>query len=266
MLAPAVSFERVSFSYGRAEVLRKIDLVVPEGQIAAVLGPNGAGKTTLVRLAAGSVTPDTGTVRIFGRELRALAPKERAREVAVVPQESRLLYEFSVREVVLMGRSPHLGLLGLDGPQDRAVADEAMVRTGVNDLAERTFRTLSGGEKQRAVVARALAQESRLLLLDEPTTFLDLRHQLDLYELLVSLARERGRTLVIASHDLNLAARYCDRMILLRAGAVVADGPPERVLEPAILRAVYDVNAEVRVDDATGRPFVLPRASVAPER
>jgi iron complex transport system ATP-binding protein len=264
MLAPAVSFERVSFAYDRAEVLRAIDLVVPEGQIVAVLGPNGAGKTTLVRLAAGSVTASAGTVRIFGQDLRSLAPKERAREVAVVPQESRLLYEFSVREVVLMGRSPHLGLLGLDGPEDRAVAEEAMARTRVGGLAHRTFRTLSGGEKQRAVVARALAQESRLLLLDEPTTFLDLRHQLDLYDLLVSLARERGRTLVIASHDLNLAARHCDRMVLLRAGRIVADGPPEEVLEPSLLRAVYEVDAEVHRDERTGRPFVLPRGPARP--
>jgi iron complex transport system ATP-binding protein len=259
---PALSFEGVAFSYGRADVLCGVDLEIPEGQVAAVLGPNGAGKTTLIRLAAGSLIASRGAVRLFGQPLQALTPKQRARAVAVVPQESRVLYEFSVREVVLMGRSPHLGLLGLDGPKDRAVADEAMVRTGVGELGSRAFRTLSGGEKQRAIVARALTQESRLLLLDEPTTFLDLRHQLDLYELLIGLARERGRTLVLASHDLNLAARYCDRLILLHAGRIVADGAPERVLLPAILREVYGVEAEVRRDEATGRPFVLPRAAL----
>ncbi len=258
----ALRLEGLGFAYREQAVFRSLDLAVPKGDMVAVLGPNGTGKTTLMRLASGAVRPSAGRVVLFDRDLAELAPRERARLVAVVPQESPLLYDFAVEEVVLMGRSPYTGILGLERARDREVARSAMARTGISHLAARSFRALSGGERQRVVIARALAQETRLLLLDEPTAFLDLRHQLAVYDLLRTLNHDSGLTLVLASHDVNLAARHCARLVLLRHGEVFADGTPEDVLRPEHLEAVYGVRADVRTDAATGRPFVVPIGTV----
>jgi len=259
-MATALGFDRVRFSYGGAAVLDGLSLEVAEGELAAVIGPNGTGKTTLIRLASGALPPGAGSVRLGGRDLAAIPAAERARFVAVVPQESRPAFDFTVREVVRMGRAPHLGLLGLEGRRDALAADEAMRRTDVLGLAGRPFLSLSGGERQRVIVARALAQEPRLLLLDEPTAFLDLRHRLLLQELLARLHRETGLTLLIASHDLDLAARLASRIVLLHRGSVAADGPPAAVLTPDHLRRVYGVRADVRLEPSTGRPLVVPMA------
>ncbi|MBZ5638939.1 MAG: ABC transporter ATP-binding protein [Acidobacteriia bacterium] len=259
-MSGALEFRSVRFAYREAPVFDGLTLELAEGEIAAVLGPNGTGKTTLVRLASASLRPDAGTILLRGRELAVIPAAERAREVAVVPQESRPAFDFTAREVVRMGRAPHLGLLGLEGRHDNEVVDEAMRRTAVSGLSERPFLGLSGGERQRVILARALAQEPKLLLLDEPTAFLDLRHRLLLYDLLTRLNRETGLTLLIASHDLNLAGRFADRIVLLQSGAVAADGPPHEVLTPLNLRLVYGVRAEVRIDPATGRPLVVPIA------
>jgi iron complex transport system ATP-binding protein len=254
----ALRFRSVRFAYRTAPVFDGLSLDLAEGELAAVVGPNGTGKTTLIRLAAGSLRPQNGSILIRGRDLSTLPAAARAREVAVVPQESRPAFDFTAREVVRMGRAPHLGLLGLESRRDIEAVDEAMRRTAVGDLSERKFLGLSGGERQRVVVARALAQEPRLLLLDEPTAFLDLRHRLLLYELLTRLNREIGLTLLIASHDLDLAARYASRIVLLQSGTIAADGPPAAVLTPENLRRVYGVQADVRIEPRTGRPVVIP--------
>jgi iron complex transport system ATP-binding protein len=253
-----LSLDDASFSYGGPRVLEGLYLHVGPGETVAVLGPNGSGKTTLLRLGCGTLRPTSGTVRLAGMDPARMAPKERARMVAVVPQDNPLLFEFSAHEVVLMGRSPHLGILGLDGPADRAIVEQAMEITEVAALGERPFRTLSGGERQRVIIARALAQQPCVLLLDEPTAFLDLRHQLGVYQVLERLSREAGLAMVVASHDLNLAARFCRRMVLLSRGRIAADGAPHDVLRPDILRDVYGVTAAVREDPTTGRPFVVP--------
>jgi iron complex transport system ATP-binding protein len=259
-MATALLFRSVRFAYREASVFDGLSLDLGEGELAAVLGPNGTGKTTLIRLAAGSLRPQGGSVLIGGRDLTSIPAGVRARDVAVVPQESRPAFDFTAREVVRMGRAPHLGLLGFESRRDLDVVDEAMRRTDVGDLAERPFLNLSGGERQRVIVARALAQEPRLLLLDEPTAFLDLRHRLLLYELLTRLNREFGLTLLIASHDIDLAARFASRIVLLKAGQVAADGPPAEVLTPEHLRHVYGVRADVRIEPSTGRPVVIPFA------
>jgi iron complex transport system ATP-binding protein len=259
-MATALLFRSVRFAYREAPVFDGLSLDLAEGEMAAVLGPNGTGKTTLIRLAAGSLRPQGGSVLIGGRDLASIPAAVRARDVAVVPQESRPAFDFTAREVVRMGRSPHLGLFGLESRRDIDVVDEAMRRTDVQDLSERPFLGLSGGERQRVIVARALAQEPRLLLLDEPTAFLDLRHRLLLYELLTRLNREIGLTLLIASHDLDLAARFASRIVLLRSGKIAADGPPAEVLTPEHLRHVYGVDADVRIEPRTGRPVVVPLA------
>ena len=258
MSGAALAIERLDFAYGRTPVLAGLDLTVAAGTITGILGPNGSGKTTLVRLASAALSPAAGRISVFGSDLAQIAAKERARLVAVVPQETHPVFEFTVEEIVRMGRAPHLGLLGLEGPRDRAIAHQAMERCAVTHVAARSFRALSGGERQRVMLARALAQEARLLLLDEPTAFLDLKHRLAVYTLLGRLHRENGLTVVVVSHDINLAARYCDRLVLLRDGAIAADGTPADVLRPDPIRSVYEVEVEIRTDPTSGRPFVIP--------
>jgi iron complex transport system ATP-binding protein len=254
----ALALEGVSFAYGRAPVLVDLDLSVEAGTITGILGPNGSGKTTLVRLASAALRPSAGHIAIFGTDIASLPSRERARLVAVVPQETYPVFDFTVEEIVRMGRAPHLGLFGLETPRDRTIAREAMERCEVTHVATRSFRALSGGERQRVMLARALAQEARLLLLDEPTAFLDLKHRLAVYALLGRLHRENGLTVVVVSHDINLAARHCDRLVLLRCGSIAADGTPAEVLRPEPIRSVYEVEVEVRNDPSSGRPFVIP--------
>lgn len=251
-------FDHVTFAYRQAKIFSEFAFSVDAGEMTAVLGPNGSGKTTLVRLAAGSLEPSTGVVLLSGRDLGGIPARERARVVAVVPQETRLAFDFTVREVVSMGRAPHLGLLGLETGRDREIVDEAMTHTDVAGFANRRFLTLSGGERQRVVLARALAQQPRVLLLDEPTAFLDLRYRLAAYALLTELNREQGLTVAVVSHDINLAARHCNRLVLLDRGRVHADGPPTHVLTPEHVAEVYGVDAEVRTDESTGRPYIFP--------
>jgi iron complex transport system ATP-binding protein len=253
--------DRLDFAYGKTPVLAGLDLSVATGTITGILGPNGSGKTTLVRLASAALRPTAGCIALFGDDLAALPTRERARRVAVVPQETHPVFEFTVEEIVRMGRAPHLGFLGLEGPRDRKIAHEAMECCDVAQLSARSFRALSGGERQRVMLARALTQEARLLLLDEPTAFLDLKHRLAVYALLGKLHRENGLTVVVVSHDINLAARHCDRLVLLRCGAIAADGSPAEVLRPEPIRSVYEVDVEVRTDPSSGRPFVIPLAA-----
>jgi iron complex transport system ATP-binding protein len=256
----ALTFDQVTFAYGRTPVLTGISIEIAAASITGILGPNGTGKTTLVRLASAAVKPASGRIALFGDDLGTLPARERARRVAVVPQETFPVFDFTVDEIVTMGRAPHLGLLGVPGPRDRKIVRESMEQCDVAYLAGRSFRALSGGERQRVLIARALTQEARLLLLDEPTAFLDLRHRLAVYTLLARMHAERGLTVVVVSHDINLAARYCDRLVLLRCGAVAADGTPEQVLRPDAIRSVYEVEVDIRTDPASGRPFVIPLA------
>ena len=258
MRTTAVAMERLDFAYGKTPVLAALDLTIAAGTITGILGPNGSGKTTLVRLASAALRPTAGRIALFGDDLASLPTRERARRVAVVPQETHPVFEFTVEEIVMMGRAPHLGFLGLEAPRDRKIAKEAMERCEVAQLSSRSFRALSGGERQRVMLARALTQEARLLLLDEPTAFLDLKHRLAVYALLEKLHRDNGLTVVVVSHDINLAARHCDRLVLLKCGAIAADGTPFEVLRPEPIRAVYEVDVEIRTDPSSGRPFVIP--------
>ena len=232
-------------------------------ECVGIIGPNGSGKSTLLRLLGGLLEPDAGSVTLEGEPLARLTPRERARRTAVVLPEAPLLFNFSVLEVVLMGRAPHLGLWGLEGKADYAVAHRALEDVGLGSLGERPVHDLSSGERQRVMIARALAQEPRLLLLDEPTAFLDLKHGLAIHEILFDLRRERGLTVVVVSHDLNLAARHADRLVLLQHGRIVADGPPEAVLTPELLSPVYETAVTVLRDPDTGAPLVIPRGVAA---
>lgn len=238
--------------------------MVPRGGLVGILGPNGSGKTTLLRLLSGTRAPSSGQVLLDGRPLAEVPRRELARRVAVVPQETHLAFDYRVVEMVLMGRHPHLGLFEVEGPSDLAIARDALAATGTSALEDREFNTLSGGEKQRVVIASALAQASDVLLLDEPTASLDLGYQLEIASLLERLNRERGMTIVVSTHDLNLAAALCRELILLRGGRVIASGPTDAVLTPANVRALYDVEADVHRHDATGHLTVVPLRRAAP--
>jgi len=257
----ALRFEGVEVRLGGREVLRGVDLELAAGEIVAVVGANGAGKTTLLRVASGVLRPTAGRALLDGQPVDALPRRELARRLAVVPQELQVAFGFSVGEVVLMGRSPHVGALGFDSRADAEVAREALRRVGIAGLADRSLLELSGGERQLALVARAFAQEPRVLLLDEPTAHLDLRHRLVVAARVREFARG-GRAALVVSHDLALAARSCDRMALLAGGRVLAAGAPGEVLTPALLREGFGIEADV-VRAGDGAPLVVPRAAAA---
>jgi iron complex transport system ATP-binding protein len=263
-----LSASSVSYAYsGRrarehAFMLRDVSVSVPRGSLMGLLGPNGCGKTTLLKLLSGVLHPHQGVVVFEGRSLRHIGRRELARHLAVVPQETHPAFDYSALERVLMGRHPHLGAFQLEGPHDLAVAYDAMMATGTADLAERAYMTLSGGEKQRVVIASALAQDPDVLLLDEPTASLDVGYQLEVAALLKRLNRERSVTMVLATHDLNLAAGVCDTLVLMRGGRVLAHGPTREVLTAARIAELYDVDADVRYHEGAGHLTIVPMRRV----
>jgi iron complex transport system ATP-binding protein len=250
--------EDLRFKYGAQTVLDGVGVAIEPGEMLGLIGPNGAGKSTLVRLLAGIVRPAAGVVRLDGRSLSAWSRAERARRLAVVPQDPRVEFPYTVLEVVLMGRSPHLPTLALPGRRDLEVARAALARLEVAGMEARRMDELSGGERQRVFLARALAQEPAVLLLDEPTTHLDLRHQTQLHDVARALCRQAGVGVLSVLHDLNLAAAYCDRLVLLAGGRVVREGPPADVLEARTLERVFGARVWVGRHAMTHAPVVLP--------
>jgi len=253
----------VSFSYtARAgparEVLAGVSIDIARGELVGILGPNGSGKTTLLRILSGSLHPRAGAVTLEDRPIAAWSRKEVARRIAFVPQETYAPFDFSVLDIVLMGRFPHLGTFALEGPADIDIARRALDATGTLPFEHRMFNSLSGGEKQRVVIASALAQTAELLLLDEPTASLDIGHQLEVQRLLRRLNTTSNVTMVLSTHDLNLAAALCRRLVLLRDGRVLAAGETADVLTPAGVRALYDVEAEVVRHPRAGHLTVVP--------
>lgn len=254
----------MSFGYARGAgarpVFEDVSLGIPQGAVLGLLGPNGSGKSTLLRLMSGVLPPHSGSVLLDSTPIARLTRRDLARRIAVVPQETRATFDFTVLEMVLMGRYPHLGTLELEGAADVEIARAAMRDTGTESLADRLFGTLSGGEKQRVVIAAALAQASDILLLDEPTTALDLRFQFEVMAVLKRLNAERGTTLVVSTHDLNLAAALCEQVVLLKSGRVLAHGATADTLTADNLRALYDVDADVQFHERAGHLTVVPLA------
>ena len=265
---PHLEAVALRFAYGGRTVLHDLSLRVASGEFVGLLGPNGSGKSTLLRLLAGLLRPAAGEVRFAGRPVSEYSRRELARRVAVVAQEPVLPEGFTVAELVLLGRTPHLRAFQPEGPADFAAARRALAVVDCLDLAERRLGELSGGERQRAALARALAQEPELLLLDEPTTHLDLAHQQAMLAALARLNCEAGLTVLAIFHDLNLAAASCARLVVLREGRLVADGPPESVITPDLIGQVYGLDAQVIAHPRTGRPVVLPgyEPLAAPDR
>jgi iron complex transport system ATP-binding protein len=260
--------DNVWFGYDRAApVLRGLSLEVPDGGFVGILGPNGSGKTTLLRLLAGTRRPSRGRVTLDGTDLGHLPRASTARRMAVVAQETHLAFDYTALEVVLMGRYPHLRAFEIEGPDDVAIARRALEATGTLALQDRLFSTLSGGEKQRVVIASALAQvggpraagaANAVLLLDEPTAALDLAYQLEVASLLRDLQHRLPIAIVVSTHDLNFAASLCRTVALLRQGEVIAAGPIADVITPARIRELYGVEAEVERRSSTGRLVVIP--------
>jgi iron complex transport system ATP-binding protein len=256
-MSAGLRFERVGVRLGGVEVLRGVDLAVAPGEVVGLLGRNGAGKTTLLRTATRVIAPDAGSVQVDGDPVTALSRRELARRVAVVPQETHVPFPFRVAEVVLMGRTPHLGAFAFESLADLERAHQALERMGVAHLADRSILEVSGGERQLVMVARALVQDPRALLFDEPTAFLDLAHRVQVLGAVRELARD-GRAALVVTHDLTLAARFCDRLALLTEGRVLAAGPPAQVLDPQRLLQAYGVEAQV-VPGPDGAPLIVPR-------
>jgi iron complex transport system ATP-binding protein len=254
---PALEFAAVHFAYHRALALDAVSFRIAPGETVGLLGPNGAGKSTILKLAAGTLRPNAGRVCLLGNEASQLPRREAARRVAVVPQEFTVQFPYTVRQIVEMGRTPRLNLLGTLDADDHTAVDAALATVNIMHLADRVFNELSGGERQRVLLALALAQEGQVLLLDEPTAHLDIRWQIETLELLRRLNAERGLTILAALHDLNLAARYFSRLILLNK-RVVADGPPSRALEQELLGAVYGAAVTVGVLGGEEHLSVLP--------
>ncbi len=255
-LAAMLSIIDVTIRYESRTVLRDVNLTVHAGEVLAVIGPNGVGKSTLIRASSGSLKPAGGRVTIDGRDVHHLRVEERAKLIAVVPQAIRLPEAFSVFETVLMGRTPYLGWLGRESEKDRSAVQSALERTGTLELTDRPLGELSGGEQQRVLIARALAQAARTLLLDEPTAHLDLKHQAGVLSLVRSLAHAENHAVLIALHDLNLAAQYADRVALLSNSGVAALGTPEEVLTAENLSPAYGLHITVYEHPAHGAPLI----------
>jgi len=244
--------------YGERAVLQGLDLAVPPGKITAIVGANACGKSTLLRTLSRLLTPSQGQVLLDGKSVHKLPPRDLARQMGLLPQSPVAPDGITVLDLVSRGRHPHHGLLSRWTRQDDTAVAAALEATGTADLAERAVDELSGGQRQRVWIAMALAQETGLLLLDEPTTFLDIAHQVEVLDLLTDLNHARGTTIVMVLHDLNLAARYADTLVALLAGRVHAAGPPEAVLTEAMVEAVFSLPCRTLPDPVSGRPMMLP--------
>ena len=255
---------RFSYPGAATPALDGVDLQVGAGAVYAVIGPNGSGKSTLLKLLLGALRPEKGEVLYSGVLVSEWTRRGLAQQIGVIPQGEEWVFPLSVREVVTMGRYAHLGLVGREGPEDRSAIAEAMERCDIGELADRPISTLSGGERQLTLVARALAQRPQALVLDEPTISLDIRHEMTIYELLAELAARDGVTVVLVTHHLNLAARYADRLLLLDRGVPAAEGPPAEVLTRETIERVYgwsvNVSAHAGPGRDTGAPQIIPLA------
>ena len=258
-----LQIRQVYFSYLNGLVLHNINLPVEPGEMVGLLGPNGSGKTTLIKLASGVLKPGQGEIKLDGSSLSRLSRRSIARTIAVVPQQFHIAFAFTVNEVVTLGRIPFLKAFAEEGEGDKQFVSDALDLVGISELKERRFDELSGGERQKVILAMALAQQPELLLLDEPTVHLDITHQVEILELVKTLNREQGLTVVAAMHDLNLAALYFDRLVLLKEGRIAADGTPAQVLTTSGIREVFSASVSVEPHPVTGTPHivVMPKGS-----
>ena len=247
--------------YTTRPVVHNVSFALQAGDFVGVIGPNGCGKSTLIRALTGILKPTAGQVYLKGENIQSLSRRDMARHIAVIPQDTGFFFGFSVLEMVLMGRTPHLKRLQRAGKRDHALALEALQKTDLLPLKDRKLTELSGGERQRAVIARALAQEPEILLLDEPDSHLDIGHQMEVFDLLRELNCIQSLTLFCVSHNLNLAAAYCHRLMLMQAGRIVATGTPADVITPEHIYALYGIHAAVHPSPVDGSPQITPHTN-----
>ena len=252
----------VGFKYETDWILRGITFQIEEGEFLGIIGPNGSGKTTLLKLLSRLLSPREGKITFQGRSLDSWNHRELVREVGVVPQDITILYPLTVLEIVLMGRAPYASLLGFDETRDIRIAEEMLDRVGLSHISGRPVSSISGGERQMVFIARALAQQAGLLLLDEPTAYLDITHQISIHGLLRQLNAESGLTVITVSHDLNLASQYCSRLILLSKGEIYVQGRPDAVITTGNIKDVYGCHSLVDPHPVTGTP----RITLVPEK
>lgn len=256
-----IRVSNLSFRYVEEWVLKDISFNVKKGEFLGVIGPNGSGKTTLLKSLNSTITPEEGDVFINGANIKGIKRRELARIMGMVPQEASLVFPFSVLEVVLMGRAPYLGRLSFEGEKDYEMAREAMEMTDTLSFATRSINELSGGERQRVLIARALAQQPQVMLLDESTAYLDIKHQIAFFDLIKTLNQEEGLTVMAVTHDVNLASIFCDRVMLLSKGTVHCMGTPGEVITESNIKEVYETDVLVDANPQTGLPRVTLVAS-----
>ena len=257
-----LSIDNVVAGYGKKNVLDDVSLAADTGEFLGLIGPNGSGKTTLLRVVSGVLPPTEGQVQLRGTNLQHIGRRKLARTMAFLPQDLAVDFSFTVREVVLMGRSPHLPRIGHEKRKDLEVTERAMALTGVEHLANQIITEISGGERQRVFIAMCLAQEPELLVLDEPTNHLDIAHQLAALDLIRSLNRQSCMTVISVFHDLNLAAEYCQRLVVLDRGRVAAIGPPEDVLTTDMIQQVYGVKVFAERNRISDKPHIMVAAGM----
>ncbi|WP_027091886.1 ABC transporter ATP-binding protein [Cohnella thermotolerans] len=255
---PRLSTNRLSLAYGSRRIVEELNLSVPDGKITALVGSNGSGKSTILKAMARILSPLSGCVYLDGKEIHRQPTKEVAKQLAILPQNPSSPEGLTVRELVSFGRYPHQRGFGSLTAEDRRMVEWALVATGIEAFGDRPVDQLSGGQRQRAWIAMALAQGTEMVLLDEPTTFLDMAHQIEVMMLLEKLNREQGSTIVMVVHDLNHAARYAQHMVALKQGTVLYEGNPTEVMTPEMLRVVFGIDADVIPDPRTGTPMCLP--------
>ena len=262
-MANLFTLDHLDVSYNSTRILKSITFDIRAGEFLGIIGPNGSGKSTLLKALSGVLTPSDGSVKLDGRDVSAVPGRELARRLAVVPQENPVTFDYSVLEIVLMGRSPHLGRFQIENSRDLDIAMNALKRTNLLSFADRKIGELSGGERQRAMIARALAQDTEIIFLDEPTAHLDINYQVEILHLAKRENTEHGKTVVAVLHDLNLAAEFCDRLIMLRDGEVFSSGSPDDVITAENVQQVYGTAVWVRRHPTSGRPYVLSLGSRA---
>ncbi|MCK4752453.1 MAG: ABC transporter ATP-binding protein [Planctomycetes bacterium] len=240
-----IEVENLSFGYTQAKILKDLSFAVTAGTFIAIAGPNGAGKTTLLNLLCGLLSPETGSIQIDGTGIESYSSRKLAQKVAIVRQEFVPVFDFTVEEMVAMGRTPYLGTFGFESKADKKIVAEALDMTDTTEFAQRPLGELSGGERQRVFIARALAQDTAILLLDEPTSFLDLKHQVGIYDLLKVTQIEKGKTIIVVTHDINLAVQYCDKTLLLGADGNYEYGYAKDILSQEQIERVFDVKTFV---------------------
>ncbi len=261
-LAPAlIETKSLTFAYAEEPVLNDVSINFQPGNFTGIIGPNGSGKSTLLKLIGGILPSPSETVFFKDRELSQYKKKELAIAIAWIPQEKQMAFPFKVIDIVLMGRHPYLSPLTFEGQDDYRIAEEAMRQTQVLEFAGRSFNEISGGEKQRVMIASAISQQPEVMLLDEPTSALDIKYQVEILGILKKLNEQDNKSLVLAMHDLHLASKYCKRLVLLKKGRVFCEGPPAEVLKKEILEEVYEVRVKIFHDDEDGSLIVVPEAS-----